>query len=835
MKTKLCGCWLVSGLALALPWLNGCAQSADSAPAEGATNLAPAVVLEATNAPTVAITTNFPTLPEPTDVKPVVPDPEAAQSKPLPAGMLASPSFTEVVRMANAGVDVQVMRSFITNSAGTFNLGADQIIYLKDLGLPGDLVSTMIEHDQAIASGTFQVTASTVPPRPMSLGTAPATATGTPPLSTATVQPSVWQPEAADTNANPYAPAPSSSGPPPPEGQTAQSAPPAPQPTTVINNNYFQETLSPYGNWVNVEGYGNVWQPTVTVINTSWRPYMDGGRWLYTDAGWYWNSDYAWGCTFQYGRWFNTPRHGWCWWPNTVWAPAWVTWRSSPAHCGWAPLPPFSGWTSGVGFTWFGSSVSVGFGFNFGCNYYNWVPWNGVCSAAPYRYRVHGDHMRGVYNQTTVINNVIVGNNNTIINRGVDVDRVGHLSGRPVPRGTIREVPDGGGDGIRPDRVHRDGGNVVIERPRNSGMREASPAARLAATERPPQSLGGQPSRGNPDDAARPVTARGGSPRQAAPGLATTPARPSAAAATTMPEGDPARGSTARSTPARGGDMQTVRGPSPALREASARPTAPVASAGTDRGRIAPLPTPVPGTARGDTVVGRPNSATPSARANPSTAAIPRPLASAPQAVATSPAPRNSAPSQAVAPRPTYTAPTVVPRPTAPVARPPGVPLAAPSARPNYTQPNAQPNYTRPSAPNAAVARPSYTAPPASPLRAPSALPSAPNIAVARPSYTAPPAVPMRAPSSVPSGPSVAAARPSYSAPPAAPMRAPSSVPSGPSVAAARPSYTAPPAPAMRAPSSMPSGPAPAAPRPASPSPSGGGGGSRSTRDSNAR
>ena len=57
----------------------------------------------------------------------------------------------------------------------------------------------------------------------------------------------------------------------------------------------FYDSLSPYGTWVYVNGYGSCWRPTVVVANPGWQPYFDGGHWVYTDSGWYWMSDYSWG------------------------------------------------------------------------------------------------------------------------------------------------------------------------------------------------------------------------------------------------------------------------------------------------------------------------------------------------------------------------------------------------------------------------------------------------------------------------------------------------------------------------------------------------------------
>ncbi len=103
----------------------------------------------------------------------------------------------------------------------------------------------------------------------------------------------------------------------------------------------FYRTLAPYGTWIKLSPYGLVWQPTVSALNYSWRPYCDGGRWAWTNQGWCWKSSYSWGwAPFHYGRWVNVARYRWVWVPGTTWSPAWVHWRRSASYFGWAPLPP---------------------------------------------------------------------------------------------------------------------------------------------------------------------------------------------------------------------------------------------------------------------------------------------------------------------------------------------------------------------------------------------------------------------------------------------------------------------------------------------------------------
>lgn len=101
----------------------------------------------------------------------------------------------------------------------------------------------------------------------------------------------------------------------------------------------FYDQLDPYGDWLEVEGYGFVFHPTVA-RDRDWRPYVDGS-WLRSDQGWVWKSNEPFGwATYHYGRWIRLNKRGWVWVPGSEWAPAWVAWRANEDYVGWAPLPP---------------------------------------------------------------------------------------------------------------------------------------------------------------------------------------------------------------------------------------------------------------------------------------------------------------------------------------------------------------------------------------------------------------------------------------------------------------------------------------------------------------
>jgi hypothetical protein len=114
-------------------------------------------------------------------------------------------------------------------------------------------------------------------------------------------------------------------------------APQAASASTTVSVSYFHDTLAPYGRWVVVARYGEVWVPAG--VSRSWDPYWDG-EWLWTDYGWTWVSYDPWGdIPYHYGTWAWVDPYGWVWVPGTIWAPAWVTWAWTDRYIGWAPVP----------------------------------------------------------------------------------------------------------------------------------------------------------------------------------------------------------------------------------------------------------------------------------------------------------------------------------------------------------------------------------------------------------------------------------------------------------------------------------------------------------------
>ncbi|MEI6970132.1 MAG: DUF6600 domain-containing protein [bacterium] len=181
-------------------------------------------------------------------------------------------------------------------------------------------------------------------------------------------------------------------------------APAAVAPPVVKTVDDFYGALAPHGVWITVAPYGRVWQPLVTVFDSSWRPYYDNGSWEWTDDGWCWRSTYSWGwAPFHYGRWTYVTGRRWVWVPDMVWAPSWVQWRHSDSYVGWAPLPPEAYYNPGLGFTYHGRGVSVDCDFGLTDWHYSFVPSHCFTETNPRRVGVPRELSRRIFSDTVSV------------------------------------------------------------------------------------------------------------------------------------------------------------------------------------------------------------------------------------------------------------------------------------------------------------------------------------------------------------------------------------------------------------------------------------------------
>jgi hypothetical protein len=215
------------------------------------------------------------------------------------------------------------------------------------------------------------------------------------------------------------------------------------QPNTPISIQVFYDELSGYGDWVNNPDYGYVWRPNV---GSDFRPYYTNGHWVMTEYGNTWVSDYDWGwAPFHYGRWFYDDYDGWVWAPDTVWGPAWVTWRTGGGYYGWAPLGPR-----------INISINIGRRYYIPDNYWVFIPQRCIYYPSYNRYWEPGRNVYIIHN-TTIINNVYTN------------DRVRYYSGPgrdDVRRATRSDVPVYRiSDNNRPGSTRVDRDEVNIYRP----------------------------------------------------------------------------------------------------------------------------------------------------------------------------------------------------------------------------------------------------------------------------------------------------------------------------------------------------------------------------------
>jgi uncharacterized protein DUF6600 len=192
--------------------------------------------------------------------------------------------------------------------------------------------------------------------------------------------------------------------------------------------NTFYTKLEPYGAWRETSDYGYVFQPNEAERSRNWRPYTNG-RWVYTDAGWTWDSEEAFGwATYHYGRWTRLGKIGWVWIPGDEWAPAWVSWRKNDDYVGWAPLPPEARFDRSRGIhNWADNDYDIG------PEQYCFVPTNDFGEQRIERTIVPVERNVTIVTQTTNVTNITY-NNTVIMNQGPNYDELRQRTRQPIQR-----------------------------------------------------------------------------------------------------------------------------------------------------------------------------------------------------------------------------------------------------------------------------------------------------------------------------------------------------------------------------------------------------------------
>ena len=659
--------------------------NAQSARKTEATNTISLVPLS-TNSASISSNT-IATVPEP--IIPLLTNDVAPLNPPVDAPVLALQEEThQVIKLAQAGLSDTVIKAYITRSTNVFQLASEDIVYLNDIGISSEIIEAMLAHDnpqgsvppiaQVPANKAATVAVAVVPVIEVSSNYVPNSGT-IPNAPTVPDAPTVAPPEASPA-------------------QVITALPPQQQ----VTYQYFQNSLTPYGTWVTIPGYGVCWQPTVATTVVDWRPYGHSGRWLYSDYGWYWHSDYSWGwAPFHYGRWFRPTGYNWCWIPDTTWGPAWVSWRYSDAYCGWAPLPPAAHWRSGFGFSYHDSHVGSSFGFNLSWDYFTVVSYSRLCERRPFDHHIARPQAEHFHKNSTVVN-ISANHNHAMINHGVPRDRVSRASRSEVPQVSVRDVPHGSRNSIRPEQLTRDGSKLVVHRQApNSHQTQAADIIRSSQEVRRSQTP--NPLRAAPVTVGSPgVPVNRGrvrsSPIDVTPGRASSPQLPGR----TSPSVTPPRQESPFGTRTGGPERPLNR--SAVVEQSAIGSRAPVAKIETDRPTIPPA---------------RPN-ATPSFERRPSPPTQTRPVT---PELTINPAPAARPEPRPITPTPTYSRPPVnfnrpaivtTPNPGQIIATP--APAAAPIVR-SFT-PTPPPSANRPTIATTPNPRPAIATPAPAPTPA---------------------------------------------------------------------------------------------------------------------
>jgi hypothetical protein len=102
-----------------------------------------------------------------------------------PANLNISAATEKVIKLAESNLDENVILTFVQQTPGKFDLDADEIVYLSDVGVPSSVIAAMLKHDgddpakaEAIASAKIE---DAQPAIPAVTNTFPTTAEPQPP------------------------------------------------------------------------------------------------------------------------------------------------------------------------------------------------------------------------------------------------------------------------------------------------------------------------------------------------------------------------------------------------------------------------------------------------------------------------------------------------------------------------------------------------------------------------------------------------------------------------------------------------------------------------------
>ncbi|MBM4176013.1 MAG: hypothetical protein FJ213_07555 [Ignavibacteria bacterium] len=226
-----------------------------------------------------------------------------------------------------------------------------------------------------------------------------------------------------------------------------------------VSFNFFYSSLSPYGEWIEVDYGLYAWRPMRVVYG--WSPYTRG-RWIWTNHyGWYWDSfePFGW-AVYHYGRWYYDDYYGWIWIPDNEWGPAWVEWRYSDDYIGWAPLPPYAV---------FSISIGIRFTTHWHSPYHYWhfIPYRYFCGYEVNNYLVGSRYKYRIYNNSKYRSDYGY-ERGRVVNRGLERDFVERRSGSRIVDRDIVETTR-----LRDISGSRDRDRVTIYRPGEDDLKRS--------------------------------------------------------------------------------------------------------------------------------------------------------------------------------------------------------------------------------------------------------------------------------------------------------------------------------------------------------------------------
>ena len=283
-----------------------------------------------------------------------------------------SPGIQDVIKLTRAGMTEEVILAQLQSAGVSYKLTSDQLIFLSNQGVSQNVIQALIRNEGPGSAAASNPDA--IPP------------SGAPPAWARALLPGSFD--------------------------------------------RIHDLLAPYGTWLEVAPYGQCWRPTAATTDANWRPYTQQGHWVYTEAGWFWHSDYSWGqITFHFGRWFHD-KGAWLWAPGNAWAPAWVCWREAEGYLGWAPLPPAVIFKPGLGLQFDGAPAADS-AFGLGPEAFAFVPcdhfWDRNLAAA----MLPRDKAAEAF-KASVVKNGYRFVNGVFCVEGVGCDRVAALTHREV-------------------------------------------------------------------------------------------------------------------------------------------------------------------------------------------------------------------------------------------------------------------------------------------------------------------------------------------------------------------------------------------------------------------